>query len=206
MTNNITIMRILLSTALLLPVLGVGQAEAGQHRRHGRAQTVAIPAGIDLATAETMSAPGAQDVFSPAMQSVVERQPTLAQGVASGGLKALVARHAAENGVPFALADAVVKIESGYNPHAANHSGALGLMQIKARTARGQGFAGSASALLDPDTNLRFAMRYLAMAYRLSGGDVCGTVMRYQSGHGAQHMSSADRSYCSKARRLMAQA
>jgi hypothetical protein len=129
-----------------------------------------------------------------------------ATGRAGGGLKALVARHAAENGVPFALADAVVKIESGYNPGARNRSGAMGLMQIKTQTARGQGFGGSSAGLLNPDTNLRFAMRYLATAYRMSGGDVCGTVMRYQSGHYAHRMSGADRSYCSKARRLMAHA
>ena len=139
-------------------------------------------------------------------QQVAMAEEAIAPGRASSGLKALVARHAAENGVPFALADAVVKIESGYNPRARNRSGAMGLMQIKAQTARGQGFGGSSSGLLDPDTNLRFAMRYLATAYRMSGGDVCGTVMRYQSGHFARHMSGADRSYCGRARRLMAQA
>jgi soluble lytic murein transglycosylase-like protein len=125
---------------------------------------------------------------------------------AGGGLRALVARRAQENGIPVALANAVVQIESGFNPRARNRSGAMGLMQIKTQTARGQGYAGSASGLLNPDTNLRFAMRYLATAYRMSGGDVCGTVMRYQSGHFARRMSSADRSYCSKARHLMAQA
>jgi hypothetical protein len=123
-----------------------------------------------------------------------------------GGLKELVARHAREAGIPVALADAVVRIESGYNPRARNRSGAMGLMQIKAQTARGQGFSGSASALLNPETNLRYAMRYLATAYRMSGGDVCGTVMRYQSGHYARRMSGADRSYCSRARHLMARA
>jgi hypothetical protein len=124
---------------------------------------------------------------------------------AGGGLKALVARHARANGIPVALADAVVRIESGYNPHARNRSGAMGLMQIKTQTARGQGYSGGASGLLNPETNLRYAMRYLATAFRMSGGSICGTVMRYQSGHYARHMSRADRSYCSKARRLMAQ-
>ena len=148
-----------------------------------------------------------EGTFGRGSHAAVERQPSLARGVeAAGGLKALVARHAAENGVPFALADAVVKIESGYNPRAANRSGAMGLMQIKTQTARGQGFSGSASALLNPDTNLRYAMRYLATAYRMSGGDICGTVMRYQSGHYAHRMSGADHSYCSKARGLMARA
>ena len=100
-------------------------------------------------------------------------------------------------------ADAVVRIESRYNPRASN-GGALGLMQIKPATARGLGFSGPASALYEPETNIRFGVRYLAQAYRMSGGDVCGTVMRYQSGHFARGMNAANRAYCSKARLIMA--
>ena len=108
------------------------------------------------------------------------------------------------NGVPFALADAVVRIESRYNPRVSN-GGAMGLMQIKPATARGVGFAGSATALYHPETNVAYGMKYLAQAYRMSGGDVCGTVMRYQSGTYSKHMSAANRAYCSKARAIMAQ-
>jgi soluble lytic murein transglycosylase-like protein len=118
-------------------------------------------------------------------------------------LRALVERHARENGIPFAIADAVVKIESNYNPRA-NHAGNMGLMQIRPQTARGEGFKGQANDLLNPDTNLHFAMRYLGDAYRLSGGDVCATLMRYQSGHGTTHMSASNRRYCARARHFMA--
>ena len=138
------------------------------------------------------------------LASVVAAQPSLGQNADRSGLRAMVARHAAQNGVPFALADAVVKVESNYNPRATNRSGAMGLMQIKTQTARGEGFSGGSAGLLNPEANIRFAMRYLATAYRMSGGDLCGTVMRYQSGHGARHMSAADHSYCAKARGLMA--
>jgi hypothetical protein len=122
---------------------------------------------------------------------------------ARGSVRDIIARHAAANGVPFALADAVVRIESRYNPRVSN-GGAFGLMQIKPATARGVGFAGSASALYNAETNVAFGMRYLAQAYRMSGGDTCATVMRYQSGHYASHMNAANRSYCSKARAIMA--
>ena len=120
----------------------------------------------------------------------------------SNGLRELVARMAAENGVPYRLANAVVTIESRYNPHA-SHGGALGLMQIKARTARGLGFSGGAAGLLDPGTNLRYGMRYLALAYHQSGGNLCATVMRYQSGTAARHMTAANRAYCSRASALI---
>ena len=77
-------------------------------------------------------------------------------------------------------------------------------MQIKPQTARGLGFRGAAASLYDPDVNLRYGMAYLALAYRQAGGNVCGTVMRYNSGLGATHMSAGNRAYCSRASALMA--
>jgi soluble lytic murein transglycosylase-like protein len=123
-----------------------------------------------------------------------------AASAAPAELKQIVAEQAAANGVPFALAHAVVMVESRYNPRVSN-GGALGLMQIKPATARG-----AASGLYDPATNIRFGMRYLADAYRQAGGDICGTVMRYQSGLYTRSMSGANRAYCGKARQFMAQA
>ncbi len=125
------------------------------------------------------------------------------RGAPSSNIKVLIAQHAAANGVPVALADAIVRIESRYNPRATNH-GAMGLMQIKAQTARGVGFSGSASELLNADTNLRYGMKYLAQVYKMSGGNVCSTVMRYQTGVAATHLSAANRAYCAKAKAIMA--
>lgn len=143
---------------------------------------------------------------SPAVRSA-KASPRAARALAapagSDGLKSLVARHAAANGVPFALADAVVRIESRYNPRA-SHAGNYGLMQIRHQTARGMGYSGSASGLLDAETNARFGMKYLAHAYRLAGGDTCRTVMKYQSGHRAERMSGANRTYCAKVRTISA--
>ena len=131
------------------------------------------------------------------------RAAALAAPAGSDGLKALVARHAAANGVPFSLADAVVRVESRYNPRAAN-AGNFGLMQIRYQTARGMGYSGGAGGLLDAETNARYAMKYLAMAYRAAGGDTCRTVMKYQSGHMAERMSGANRTYCAKVRTITA--
>lgn len=127
----------------------------------------------------------------------------LAAPAGSDGLKALVARHAAANGVPFSLADAIVRVESRYNPRASN-AGNYGLMQIRHQTARGMGYSGGAGGLLDAETNARYAMKYLAMAYRAAGGDTCRTIMKYQSGHMAERMSGANRTYCAKVRTITA--
>jgi soluble lytic murein transglycosylase-like protein len=145
--------------------------------------------------------PQAQVVSGSSLSS--GHHPHAANG-APAELKQIVAEQAAANGVPYALAHAVIMVESRYNPHVSN-GGALGLMQIKPATARGVGFSGPASGLYDPATNIRFGMRYLADAYRQAGGDICGTVMRYQSGLYTRSMSGANRAYCGKARQFMAQ-
>ncbi|WP_428031304.1 transglycosylase SLT domain-containing protein [Ancylobacter sp.] len=98
----------------------------------------------------------------------------------------------------------MVRIESNWKTQTTGRAGEVGLMQIKHQTARGMGYRGSRAKLYEPATNIAWGMRYLAGAYKLAGGDTCGTVMRYQGGHGAKRMSSTARSYCSKARTIMA--
>jgi hypothetical protein len=98
-------------------------------------------------------------------------------------LDAHVAAHAQANGVPVALVHRVIVRESRYNPHIIGKGGAMGLMQIKAATARGVGYNGSAAGLLDPATNLTYAVRYLAGAYRLAGGNHDRAVSYYARGY-----------------------
>ena len=116
----------------------------------------------------------------------------------------IIARHAAANGVPLALAHAVVEVESSYRPHVRGAAGEVGLMQIKPATARGLGFRGTTKALYDPETNIRFGMKYLGEARRLSDGSTCGTILKYNAGHGARRMNPVSRAYCGKVNRIMA--
>jgi len=98
-------------------------------------------------------------------------------------LDALVAAHAQANGVPVALVHRVIVRESRYNPGIIGKGGAIGLMQIKTATARGVGYGGPAAGLLDPATNLTYAVRYLAGAYRLAGGNHDRAVSYYARGY-----------------------
>lgn len=77
-------------------------------------------------------------------------------------------------------------------------------MQIKHSTARFLGFAGSRTELYDPKTNVRWGMKYLAGAYKLAGGNVCQTALKYQGGHNAKRMTGIASRYCSKLRIYMA--
>ncbi len=116
-----------------------------------------------------------------ALAAVILAQP--AHATSRSEIDALVAAHAAANGVPVALVHRVIIRESRYNPGVIGKGGAMGLMQIKTATARGVGYDGSASGLLDPETNLTFAVRYLAGAYRLAGGNHDRAVSYYARGY-----------------------
>lgn len=115
----------------------------------------------------------------------------------------IIARYASTYGVPLALAHAVVHSESNYRPHVRGSAGEIGLMQIKLGTARGLGYTGSAKGLYDPATNVQYGMKYLAQAHKLGGGTTCGTILKYNAGHGAKRMNPISAKYCSKVKRFM---
>jgi soluble lytic murein transglycosylase-like protein len=121
------------------------------------------------------------------------------------GLDQLIAQHAEKQGVPLALARAVIRLESNFRPTAA-HAGNYGLMQVRLATARSLGFRGDARGLLDARTNLTYGMAYLGQAWRLSGGDLCGAIARYQSGLRNTRINASNRAYCARARAVMARA
>lgn len=98
------------------------------------------------------------------------------------GLDDLIAKHAAANNLPLALVHRVVKRESDYNPRCI-YAGNYGLMQIRMGTARSLGYTGTVEGLLDPDTNMTYAVRYLAGAYRVAGGDEDRAVALYARGY-----------------------
>ncbi|MBJ6126752.1 lytic transglycosylase domain-containing protein [Microvirga splendida] len=169
-----------------------GKAEAARPEK-----AVAATAVPEEADQETASLPA-----SPVGAGSKARMPDAARAVA---LKPLIARYASENGLPYELADAVVRLESRYNAGARNGPH-MGLTQINVRTAQSLGYKGDAAGLLDAETNLRYGLKYLATAYRLAGGDTCGTILRYQFGHRTQTMTAASRAYCAKVKVITAAA
>ena len=95
----------------------------------------------------------------------------------------LISAHAKENLVPEALVHRVIVRESKYQPALVGRGGAIGLMQIKLATARALGYSGTADGLRDPETNLKYAVKYLAGAYRAAKGDFSRAVRYYAGGY-----------------------
>ncbi len=119
-------------------------------------------------------------------------------GEIKSGYSSIISSYASAYGVPVALATAVVGVESNFRANARGSAGEIGLMQIKPTTARMMGYTGSAKGLYDPDTNIKYGMKYLAKAHQLGGGDTCGTILRYNAGHGAKRMNRISAAYCAK--------
>jgi len=100
--------------------------------------------------------------------------------------------------VPEDLIHAVVHTESGYNYRTRGGVGEIGLMQVRPATARLLGYQGPIGGLYSPAVNLEYGTRYLALAQNLSGGNLCGTVLKYNAGHGATRMNPVSYRYCQK--------
>jgi soluble lytic murein transglycosylase-like protein len=139
---------------------------------------------------------GLSPALAPEKQKITPR--AAATDAEKAPILALIEKHAAANAIPAAFARAVVRIESNFNPKATGSQREVGLMQIKYQTARGIGFTGTREELYDPDTNLKWGMKYLAMAWKLGGATPCGAVLRYQAGHMATQPTAASRAYCTK--------
>lgn len=112
----------------------------------------------------------------------------------------IILREAAANSLPPAIVDAVVSVESSYDPAVIGSVGEIGLMQVRPSTAAMMGFKGTTAELSDPETNIRYGVRYLTQAWRLAGGDFCRTLMKYRAGHGSEQMSALSAEYCRRAR------
>ena len=97
-------------------------------------------------------------------------------------MRALIRRYAGVHGIPESLLHRVIQRESDYNPGARNGP-YYGLMQILPQTARTMGYQGPPEGLLDAETNLIYAGRYLRGAWMVSGGDEAEAVGWYARGY-----------------------
>ena len=97
-------------------------------------------------------------------------------------MRALVEKYAGIHDIPESLLHRVIKRESGYNP-AARNGPYYGLMQILPQTARTMGYQGPPEGLLDAETNLIYAGKYLRGAWLVSRGSQDRAVMWYAKGY-----------------------
>ncbi|HXE48725.1 MAG TPA: lytic transglycosylase domain-containing protein [Ramlibacter sp.] len=143
--------------------------------------------GIFLSNLET-------GVSAPAMEKAVETSrgtPTPphreAALVRREKFAPLVAAAAKTHGLPEALLQAVIEVESNFNAGALSPKGALGLMQLMPQTARELGVADAR----DPASNIDGGARYLKELLGRFGNDLPLALAAYNAGPAAVQRSGA---------------
>ena len=97
-------------------------------------------------------------------------------------MRRLIVKYAAIHDIPESLLHRVIQRESDYRAGARNGP-YYGLMQILPQTARTMGFRGEPRDLLNAETNLKYAGKYLRGAWLLSNGDEATAVGWYARGY-----------------------
>ena len=109
------------------------------------------------------------------------------------------------HGVDYALLQALIATESGFDSQAVSPKGAVGLMQLMPDTARRYGVASDAKTsvekkLTDPGTNIKAGTRYLRYLIDLFPGRLELALAAYNAGEGAVQRAGT-RSRSTKKRR-----
>lgn len=97
------------------------------------------------------------------------------------GVRDLVRQVSVEHGLDPKLMDALVRVESGYNPRALSHKGAMGLMQLMPATADRLGVDDP----FDPEQNVRGGVREFARLVDRYRGNLQLALAAYNAGEGA---------------------
>ena len=178
-----------LLVALTAPILpaAVHAANEGTPEPQTNAASTIEPKQVERPTAvdaPKVDAPKPADVQGPSFRAAV---------------RAMVEQEVRKTGLPADIADAVVQVESNYNPSTVGGVGEIGLMQIRPQTAAMLGFRGSLEDLAKPEVNIHYGVTYLSKAWRLANGDLCRTLMKYRAGHGEEIMTPRSVKYCNRA-------
>ena len=100
-----------------------------------------------------------------------------------------------EYDVPRALLYAVLHTESGFDPNAESHAGALGISQITDETL-------PTDALYEPETAIRYAAVFLDLLLTEFDGDIPTAVAAYHAGRGQVNNWLSDTRYSADGKTL----
>ena len=100
----------------------------------------------------------------------------------------LIKDMAPQYGVPTWFALRIAKVESGYDPNTRGAAGEYGVYQMKCATAKGIGFSGNCSQLLNASTNVQYGLKHLQMAMKLSNGNLKMAASKHNGGLGRKKL------------------
>ena len=120
------------------------------------------------------------------LPSKLEATSSSTMGYNSGSItkaqiQGIVSRVAKKYEVDERLINAVIKQESGFNPKATSHCGAMGLMQLMPATAKGLGVKDA----YNPLQNIEGGVKYLSNLLKKYNGNTVLALAAYNAGSGA---------------------
>lgn len=165
-----------------------------------------MPASVQAASQLAVAGPDVTSALPPKPAGPTAAQPPKSARTVffKTLVRGLLAKEVQNTGLPADVADAVVHVESDYNPDTIGSVGEIGLMQVRPETAAMLGFRGSNDDLAKPEVNLHYGVIYLSKAWRLANGDLCRALMKYRAGHGEEVMTPLSVEYCRRARMHLA--
>ncbi len=123
-------------------------------------------------------ADGTKLIYNENETQKARRTATTLLPVPTSELRRWIDHHAGRQGLSPRLVRAVVQVESGYNPRALSHRGALGLMQLMPETAREL----RVDDPYDPEQNIRGGTTYLRRMVRRYSGNLRLALAAYNAG------------------------
>jgi hypothetical protein len=121
---------------------------------------------------------GTRVLYNESVEQRVRRLATRLLPVPSHALEELIFDHAYGEDLDPRLVQAVIQVESGYNPKALSNKGAMGLMQLMPDTATEL----AVSDPYDPEQNVRGGTTYLRRMMDRFAGDLELALAAYNAG------------------------
>ncbi|MBC8038232.1 MAG: transglycosylase SLT domain-containing protein [Rhizobiales bacterium] len=121
-------------------------------------------------------------------QASVRHRSALVVPKQRGSVVAMIESMAPQYGVPTWFALRIAKVESGYNPNARGQAGEFGVFQMKCATARGIGYRGDCSGLLNARTNVQYGLKHLSVALKSSRGNLRLAASKHNGGLGRKSL------------------
>ena len=174
-------------------VAGIGKAFAGDPARRSVKRYVARKAKpVKVARRSVKAVP--EITVKPALVPNATSGEDFSQEY-RGEMRDIVVQYARLYGIDPALAVALVRVESNFDPLAVGRAGEIGLVQIKCQTAREVGYRGTCRNLHHVGTNLTHGMKYLKLAMETAGGNACHALTLYNQGI---HATPGRSAYCTR--------
>lgn len=119
--------------------------------------------------------------FQNILDAVIENPANTAEKPSNQSIDELISKYSEKNGLDEKFVKALIRQESGFQPNAKSHAGAMGLMQLMPGTAKELGVTDA----FNPEQNIMGGTKYIGNLLKQYGGNKELALAAYNAGPGA---------------------